>query len=76
MIAAGLGNALSSLLGSLALDAFSVNPRVVILAALPLEAIVLFFALTAYRKMINTPAETGQSARALGRQLVERRSLY
>ena len=52
VIAAGLGNALSSLLGSLALDAFSVNARVVILAALPLEAIVLFFALTAQRKTV------------------------
>jgi len=45
VIAAGFGNALSSLLGSLALDAFGVSPRLVILAALPLEGVVLYFAL-------------------------------
>ena len=50
VIAAGIGNGLSSLFGSLALDAYSVSPRIVILAALPLEALVLTFALTARRK--------------------------
>ncbi len=50
VIAAGIGNGLSSLVGSLALDAFKVNPRIVILAALPLEAIVLYFAVKARRK--------------------------
>lgn len=49
-VAAGLGNAASSLLTCLALDAFGISPRLVILAALPFEAVVLMFAWRALRK--------------------------
>lgn len=48
VIAAGIGNALSSLGTSLALDAFQINPRLVIAMALPFEAVVLYFAWRAH----------------------------
>ena len=44
-IAAGIGNALSSLTTTLALDAAMLNPHTVIVLALPLEAVVLAYAL-------------------------------
>jgi len=47
-IAAGICNALSSLVTSLALDAFSVSPRLVVLAALPFEAMILIYALKSH----------------------------
>ncbi len=43
-IMAGCGNALSSLTASLSLDALVLSPRLVILAALPFAAAVLFYA--------------------------------
>lgn len=45
-IACGVSNALSSLITSLSLDAFNINPRLVVLAALPFEAVILFYAMT------------------------------
>jgi MFS transporter, FHS family, L-fucose permease len=47
VIAAGLGNVLSSLVTSYALDALNLAPRLVVLGALPFEAVVLAFALRA-----------------------------
>lgn len=44
-IACGIANGASSLVTSLSLDAFGVNPRLVVLAALPFEALFLFYAL-------------------------------
>jgi FHS family L-fucose permease-like MFS transporter len=44
-IACGVSNALSSLITSLALDTFNVNPRLVVLAALPFQALILFYAI-------------------------------
>jgi len=47
-ITCGVCNALSSLLSALALDTFSLNPRIVVLAALPFEAIILIYALKSH----------------------------
>lgn len=44
-LACGIANGLSSLITSLALDAFLVNPRLVVLAALPFEALILLYAI-------------------------------
>jgi FHS family L-fucose permease-like MFS transporter len=49
VIAAGLSNALSSLVSSYVLDALEWRPRVVVALALPFEAVVLTFALKARR---------------------------
>ncbi len=57
VIGAGIGNALSSLAASLALDAMNLNPRIVVLMALPFEAIILVYALRFSRKPVGTPAE-------------------
>lgn len=53
VIAAGIGNALSSLGSSLALDALLVSPRLVIVAALPFEAVVLYFTLKTTKSLPN-----------------------
>jgi FHS family L-fucose permease-like MFS transporter len=45
--AAGLGNALSSLASSFALDGLLLSPRLVVLAALPFAAVILVFAVMA-----------------------------
>jgi len=45
VIASGIGNGLSSLWASFVLDALGLNPRLVVVAALPFEAVVLWFAL-------------------------------
>jgi FHS family L-fucose permease-like MFS transporter len=59
VIGAGIGNALSSLVASLALDSLNLNPRVVVLMALPFEAVILMYALRsrASRKQVSTAAE-------------------
>ena len=45
VMAGGIGNAVASLCTSMALDVFLIHPRVVILAALPFQAVVLAYAL-------------------------------
>lgn len=50
IIAAGIGNATSSLITSMALDVLSIHPRIVVLLALPLEAVILLYAMRTLRK--------------------------
>jgi hypothetical protein len=45
IMASGIGNTLASLSTSMALDVFLIHPRVVIIFALPFQAIVLAYAL-------------------------------
>jgi MFS transporter, FHS family, L-fucose permease len=48
VIAAGIGNTLSSLMASLSLDALLLNPRAVVLMALPFQTVILIFALRSH----------------------------
>jgi MFS transporter, FHS family, L-fucose permease len=47
VVAAGIGNAVSSSIVCLALNTLNLNARIVVLAALPFETVILFFALRA-----------------------------
>jgi MFS transporter, FHS family, L-fucose permease len=64
VVGAGIGNALSSLAASLALDALSLNPRVVVLMALPFEAIILVYALRARASRKAVDSTTAEPALA------------
>jgi FHS family L-fucose permease-like MFS transporter len=56
VVAAGIGNAASSLITSMALDVLSLHPRIVVLLAFPLEAVILLYAMRTLRKPARAAA--------------------